>query len=169
MFNDVMQVCGAVGRAELLCAFFFILSFSSYQKAKHENSTGRAIHSYTAVHMFDLSHLHHTVWLFGSWLLAVISMLCKEQGITVIAVSVAFDFLHNYQVQTNKRNTNTSFSCGSVLFLGEQAVTGEIAGHSGVRSDKDVSLAGRDGQTGGYGGNSYCTGGGRETVSRGTQ
>ncbi|CAI8032097.1 Protein O-mannosyl-transferase TMTC3 [Geodia barretti] len=69
-------VCGVVGRAELLCAVFFILSFTAYEKAKRGNST---------------------MWLLGSWLLAVVSMLCKEQGITVVAICAAYDILQNYQ------------------------------------------------------------------------
>lgn len=37
------------------------------------------------------------VWLLGSLVSALASMLCKEQGITVVAVCVVYDLLQNFQ------------------------------------------------------------------------
>ena len=38
------------------------------------------------------------MWLIGSLFLAVGSLLSKEQGITVVAVCIAYDMIRNFQV-----------------------------------------------------------------------
>uniref|UniRef100_A0A671U5K7 dolichyl-phosphate-mannose--protein mannosyltransferase n=1 Tax=Sparus aurata TaxID=8175 RepID=A0A671U5K7_SPAAU len=68
------KVAGIVGRADLLCALFFQLSFLTYCKAFNR---GRF-----SVH-----------WVVVSLLLCAAAMLCKEQGITVLGVNAAFDVL----------------------------------------------------------------------------
>uniref|UniRef100_A0A4W6DDL5 dolichyl-phosphate-mannose--protein mannosyltransferase n=1 Tax=Lates calcarifer TaxID=8187 RepID=A0A4W6DDL5_LATCA len=68
------KVAGIVGRADLLCALFFQLSFLTYCKAFNR---GR----------FSVQ------WVAVSLLLCAAAMLCKEQGITVLGVNAAFDVL----------------------------------------------------------------------------
>ncbi|XP_019385247.1 PREDICTED: transmembrane and TPR repeat-containing protein 4 [Crocodylus porosus] len=69
-------VAGIVGRADLLCALFFLLSFLGYCKAFRENKEG----------------IHFSVfWVLVSVLLGAIAMLCKEQGITVLGLNAVFD------------------------------------------------------------------------------
>ncbi|XP_074845719.1 protein O-mannosyl-transferase TMTC4 isoform X1 [Carettochelys insculpta] len=71
-------VAGIVGRADLLCALFFLLSFLGYCKAFRENKEGN----------------HFSIlWVLASVLLGAIAMLCKEQGITVLGVNAVFDAL----------------------------------------------------------------------------
>uniref|UniRef100_A0A674NM29 dolichyl-phosphate-mannose--protein mannosyltransferase n=1 Tax=Takifugu rubripes TaxID=31033 RepID=A0A674NM29_TAKRU len=66
------SVAGIVGRADLLCAVFFQLSFITYCKAF---SRGR--HDRFSVQ-----------WVVVSILLCAAAMLCKEQGITVLVQSL---------------------------------------------------------------------------------
>uniref|UniRef100_A0A8C7SW94 dolichyl-phosphate-mannose--protein mannosyltransferase n=1 Tax=Oncorhynchus mykiss TaxID=8022 RepID=A0A8C7SW94_ONCMY len=62
------SVAGIVGRADLLCALFFQLSFLTYCKAFRGGSEEKfSIH-----------------WIAVSLLLCAAAMLCKEQGITVL-------------------------------------------------------------------------------------
>ncbi|XP_030057204.1 protein O-mannosyl-transferase TMTC4 [Microcaecilia unicolor] len=70
-------VAGVVGRADLLCALFFLLSFLGYCKAfLQNNKEGK---------QFSIS------WILMSILLGAMAMLCKEQGITVLGLNVLFD------------------------------------------------------------------------------
>ncbi|XP_030199758.1 protein O-mannosyl-transferase TMTC4 [Gadus morhua] len=74
------SVAGVVGRADLLCALFFQLSFLTYCKAFHGGS--------------DRCEGKFSVqWVVLSLLLCAAAMLCKEQGITVLGVNAAFDVL----------------------------------------------------------------------------
>uniref|UniRef100_A0A452IHB1 Uncharacterized protein n=1 Tax=Gopherus agassizii TaxID=38772 RepID=A0A452IHB1_9SAUR len=71
-------VAGIVGRADLLCALFFLLSFLGYCKALRENKEGN----------------HFSIlWVLASVLLGAIALLCKEQGITVLGLNAVFDAL----------------------------------------------------------------------------
>lgn len=72
------SVAGIVGRADLLCALFFQLSFLSYS---------RAFLAGDKPEKFSVS------WIMVSLLLCAVAMLCKEQGITVLGVNAAFDIL----------------------------------------------------------------------------
>uniref|UniRef100_A0A3P9I838 dolichyl-phosphate-mannose--protein mannosyltransferase n=1 Tax=Oryzias latipes TaxID=8090 RepID=A0A3P9I838_ORYLA len=63
------SVAGIVGRADLLCALFFQLSFLTYCKAFSKGDF--------SVH-----------WVAVSLLLCAAAMLCKEQGITVLILSM---------------------------------------------------------------------------------
>ncbi|KAL3216478.1 hypothetical protein MRX96_051178, partial [Rhipicephalus microplus] len=67
-------VAAVVGRADLLCAVFFILSFLSFIRSC---SSGCAWSS--------------CVWLIASASLSIVSMLCKEPGITVIGLCFIYD------------------------------------------------------------------------------
>ncbi|XP_032878990.1 protein O-mannosyl-transferase TMTC4 isoform X2 [Amblyraja radiata] len=72
------SVAGIVGRADLLCALFFLLSFISYCKAFRK---------------YDVAAEFSLCWIFASLLLCAVAMLCKEQGITVLGVNIVFDAL----------------------------------------------------------------------------
>ncbi|XP_043748413.1 protein O-mannosyl-transferase TMTC4 isoform X5 [Cervus elaphus] len=71
-------VAGVVGRADLLGALFFLLSFLGYCKAFRETNKERT---------------HSTFWVLLSILLGAVAMLCKEQGITVLGLNAVFDIL----------------------------------------------------------------------------
>lgn len=73
------SVAGIVGRADLLCALFFQLSFFTYCKAFDRGS--------------DRDDRFSVQWVVVSLLLCAAAMLCKEQGITVLGVNAAFDVL----------------------------------------------------------------------------
>lgn len=73
------SVAGIVGRADLLCALFFQLSFLTYCKAFNKGS--------------DRDDRFSVQWVVASLLLCAAAMLCKEQGITVLGVNAAFDVL----------------------------------------------------------------------------
>uniref|UniRef100_A0A3Q3SM04 dolichyl-phosphate-mannose--protein mannosyltransferase n=1 Tax=Mastacembelus armatus TaxID=205130 RepID=A0A3Q3SM04_9TELE len=73
------SVAGIVGRADLLCALFFQLSFLTYCKAFNRGTDGN-----------DRFSVH---WVMVSLLLCAAAMLCKEQGITVLGINAAFDVL----------------------------------------------------------------------------
>ena len=64
-----------VGRAELLSALFYLLSFLSYLVSC--KTTNGSI----------------SLWSILSVLLAVVSMLCKEQGITVLGLCLFYELL----------------------------------------------------------------------------
>nr|XP_020754264.1 transmembrane and TPR repeat-containing protein 4 isoform X3 [Odocoileus virginianus texanus] len=72
-------VAGVVGRADLLSALFFMLSFLGYCKAFRETANREKTHS--------------TFWVLLSILLGAVAMLCKEQGITVLGLNAVFDIL----------------------------------------------------------------------------
>jgi hypothetical protein len=82
-------VASVVGRADVLCAFFYLLSFLSYTKCigvSTANPCGRpGSHSWT--------------WIVISIILCVLSLLSKEQGVTVIAVCVVYDVLYVCNIQ----------------------------------------------------------------------
>ncbi|XP_066542710.1 protein O-mannosyl-transferase TMTC4 [Hoplias malabaricus] len=72
------SVAGIVGRADLLCALFFQLSFLSYCRAFQGA---------------DRTDKFSAPWIVVSLLLCAVAMLCKEQGITVLGVNAAFDIV----------------------------------------------------------------------------
>ncbi|XP_041352924.1 protein O-mannosyl-transferase TMTC4-like [Gigantopelta aegis] len=76
------SVAGVVGRADLLCAFTFLLSFICYVRSCL-NDCGQ---SYRPASVSVL-------WMFLSVVLCVMSTFCKEQGITVIGVCSVFDII----------------------------------------------------------------------------
>ena len=65
-------VAGVVGRAELLSAVFFLLCFLSYRKSRQDEANSAR-------------------YLIVSILLCIVSALCKEQGITVVALCCTYD------------------------------------------------------------------------------
>ncbi|XP_067143429.1 protein O-mannosyl-transferase TMTC4 isoform X1 [Centruroides vittatus] len=78
------SVSAVVGRADLLCALFFFLSFLAYVKGCKK-----------AIEVNIASSL---TWIGICLILAGISMLCKEQGITVIGICSAYDIIINCKI-----------------------------------------------------------------------
>uniref|UniRef100_UPI00358E525E protein O-mannosyl-transferase TMTC4 isoform X2 n=1 Tax=Myxine glutinosa TaxID=7769 RepID=UPI00358E525E len=75
-------VAGIVGRADLLCAAFFFLSFSSYMKAfnaalSQSHCKGLKICSWR--------------WVILSVVFSITATLSKEQGITVLGLCIVYD------------------------------------------------------------------------------
>ncbi|KAM8976134.1 protein O-mannosyl-transferase TMTC4 [Pelodytes ibericus] len=68
-------VAGIVGRADLLCALFVVLSFLGYCKALPGSNAARS----------------SVFWVVFSIFLGAVAMLCKEQGITVLGLNAVFD------------------------------------------------------------------------------
>eukprot|EP01088_Endostelium_zonatum_P016951 TRINITY_DN4795_c0_g1_i1.p1 TRINITY_DN4795_c0_g1~~TRINITY_DN4795_c0_g1_i1.p1 ORF type:complete len:933 (-),score=211.82 TRINITY_DN4795_c0_g1_i1:60-2828(-) len=66
-----------VGRAEVMYAMFFCLSFLLYTKASRADGT-------------------NWVSLFGSMMCYAASCLCKEMGIMVLGLNIGWDLLYNY-------------------------------------------------------------------------
>ncbi|KAJ8401259.1 hypothetical protein AAFF_G00384900 [Aldrovandia affinis] len=73
------SVAGVVGRADLLCALFFQLSFLTYCRAFQGGN--------------PKDEKFSMAWVVASLVLCAVAMLCKEQGITVLGVNAAFDIL----------------------------------------------------------------------------
>ena len=99
-FDLHTQVANIVGRTELLSGIFFLLSLLSYQCCLglyHKSNSKKEKHSHQEplINSEQLQHIAPThfswLWLMCSILLAAISMLCKEQGITVLGVCIAYD------------------------------------------------------------------------------
>ncbi|XP_015270592.1 PREDICTED: transmembrane and TPR repeat-containing protein 4 isoform X1 [Gekko japonicus] len=72
------KVAGIVGRADLLCALFFLLSFLGYCRALKESKCKEGT-------PFSIA------WILLSILLGAVAMLCKEQGITILGLNALFD------------------------------------------------------------------------------
>lgn len=83
------SVAAVVGRADLMCAIFFILSFLFYIKACLKGLTDGRLHQPAKVSW---------VWLVASMFLCCASVLCKEQGITVIGICCAYDVISICQI-----------------------------------------------------------------------
>jgi hypothetical protein len=66
-------VANIVGRAEILSAIFYLLSFLMYLNA-----------------LYTLSH-YQWIYLFISVCFAITSMLCKEQGVTVLGICLLYE------------------------------------------------------------------------------
>ncbi|KAL0964105.1 hypothetical protein UPYG_G00318730 [Umbra pygmaea] len=103
------SVAGIVGRADLLCALFFQLSFLTYCKAFRGGSEREKI----SIH-----------WIALSVLLCAAAMLCKEQGITVLGVNAAFDVLLICNVNV--------FELGHRVFLRKKAADVSVLVRTGL-------------------------------------
>ncbi|XP_048349239.1 protein O-mannosyl-transferase TMTC4 isoform X1 [Sphaerodactylus townsendi] len=77
-------IAGIVGRADLLCALFFLLSFLGYCRALKDSKEGTPF---------------SVAWILLSIFLGAVAMLCKEQGITILGLNALFD-----AVMINKLN-----------------------------------------------------------------
>lgn len=79
-------VAGIVGRADVGAGLFFLLSLLCY--TKHCSTRGYSISSW--------------YWIFGAGLCATCSMLWKEQGVTVLAVSAIYDIFVFHKLKLNE-------------------------------------------------------------------
>lgn len=77
----VEAVCGVVGRADLLAAITFFLAFLIYKKSL-------------------TSHKYRYIYLLSSVIISGISMLCKENGITVL-VCIYFIISNKMRLKQN--------------------------------------------------------------------
>ncbi|XP_063967470.1 protein O-mannosyl-transferase TMTC4-like [Lytechinus pictus] len=80
------NVAGIVGRADLLCALFFFMSFLAYSNVCKNDSC------------LNSSHLYSVFCLVLSMILCALAMLCKEQGITVIGICSVYDIIINCDI-----------------------------------------------------------------------
>ncbi|CAB3380082.1 Hypothetical predicted protein [Cloeon dipterum] len=110
-------VAGIVGRADLLCALFFFLAFLSYCK-----SVDSSLHSYRI--------FSSVIWLDLTMIFTMVSMLCKEQGITVLGLCSVYDLVNLWQEQEPKKRKGVVMRhialamWGAVLLLGRWVVMG---------------------------------------------
>lgn len=79
-------VANVVGRADILSALFYVLAFLSYAKCFQEQTAPNA-GSHTKLAKFS------RLWFGISLLCSVLSLLSKEQGITVLAVCAVYDLV----------------------------------------------------------------------------
>lgn len=77
-------VAGVVGRAESLSAIFFIASFICYTQSVGDD------------------YRTQFIYLIGSIVLCGVSTLCKEQGITVVAVCCVYDLFIAHRVDVTE-------------------------------------------------------------------
>lgn len=87
-------VSGVVGRADILACLFFLLSFISYRRYCMYRDGNSHLFPADGVVVYP-----DTLWrcaCFGSTAVCTTAaMLCKEQGVTVLAVCAVYDvFLH---------------------------------------------------------------------------
>lgn len=86
------SVAGIVGRADLLCALLFILSFLCYVRSCCQDTVSRTHATLYRPEMFSMA------WFCLSVVFCGLSVLCKEQGITVIGICSAYDIIVICQV-----------------------------------------------------------------------
>ncbi|XP_033881483.1 protein O-mannosyl-transferase TMTC2-like isoform X1 [Acipenser ruthenus] len=103
-------VAGIVGRADVGAALFFLLSLLCYMR--YCSLRGHSAHCWP--------------WLLGSFACAACSMLWKEQGVTVLAVSAVYDVFvfHRFKFHQvillifKKKNTSLLLSVSSLAVWG---------------------------------------------------
>lgn len=86
------SVAGIVGRADLLCALLFILSFLCYVRSCCQDTVSRTHATLHRPETFSMT------WFCLSVVFCGLSVLCKEQGITVIGICSAYDIIVICQV-----------------------------------------------------------------------
>lgn len=115
-----LQVASVVGRAELVSCIFFLLSFLSYAHV---------------VKM--LPSTKQSLLLLLSICLAFLSMISKEQGITILGICIAYDVLLHWPWR--KRIDNSGASKMNGHFKGE---THKLI-NQGVSSNKELLAVGK--------------------------
>ncbi|XP_041113128.1 protein O-mannosyl-transferase TMTC2-like isoform X1 [Polyodon spathula] len=103
-------VAGIVGRADVGAALFFLLSLLCY--IRYCSLRGHCVHCWS--------------WLLGSFVCATCSMLWKEQGVTVLAVSAVYDVFVFHRLKFHqvillifkKKNTSLLLSVSSLAAWG---------------------------------------------------
>lgn len=68
-------VSGIVGRADLMCTLFYLLTILVYLRFARVHERG--------------NHLQAFVWLTGLFALTIIATLCKELGVTVLVNTIS--------------------------------------------------------------------------------
>eukprot|EP00049_Salpingoeca_infusionum_P026766 m.27817 g.27817 ORF g.27817 m.27817 type:complete len:648 (+) comp8977_c0_seq2:32-1975(+) len=107
----VEAVSGLVGRAELLSAIFFILSFLTYQKAIPESPSQPSQMRFVGIAV----------------LLAAIATLCKEQGVTVVIACAVGDLF-----------STTNATIFDVVSFLQGLVNGSRSRRAGARKQKNT-------------------------------
>ena len=77
-------VANVVGRADILCGLFYLLSLLSYLNCFPEG---------TAKDSSKRPSKYSKLWLVSSVFWCVLSLFSKENGITVLGVCVVYDFV----------------------------------------------------------------------------
>ncbi|KAK6482402.1 protein O-mannosyl-transferase TMTC2-like isoform X1 [Huso huso] len=111
-------VAGIVGRADVGAALFFLLSLLCYMR--HCSLRGQSAHCLP--------------WLLGSFACAACSMLWKEQGVTVLAVSAVYDVFVFHRLKFHqvislifkKKNTSLLLSVSSLATWGASLLAARL-------------------------------------------
>lgn len=101
-------VAGLVGRADVLSTIFFLLSFLTYTRHVTARDTRQGSQGTKGK---PQEALVQWVYLWASLGLAACAMLCKETGITVLAVSALYDII------IHRHSISLKLSCGAVKSL----------------------------------------------------
>ena len=93
-----LKVANVVGRTEPLSAVFYLLALLSYQQSNTSNHSSHFARPHTvATPHHSARQTTHSLtelfWISLTVLLSFVSMLCKEQGITVLGVCAAYEVL----------------------------------------------------------------------------
>ncbi|EDO39747.1 predicted protein [Nematostella vectensis] len=105
-------VAGVVGRADVGACLFLIASFLCYIKS--------------CAHPLTVGSRHTRLrWLLGSLVLAALSMLCKEQGVTVLGVCAVHEVVYVSKLngKTLRSSVNKALHRGMATRLLSLAVT----------------------------------------------
>jgi len=78
-------VANVVGRADLLCSFFYLVSLRSYVNCFNLR---------TMTFKTTRPACYSRLWLFISVFSCIVSLLCKEQGVTVLVLCLCYDVLY---------------------------------------------------------------------------
>ncbi|XP_067110655.1 LOW QUALITY PROTEIN: protein O-mannosyl-transferase TMTC2 [Osmerus mordax] len=117
-------VAGVVGRADVGAAFFFLMSLICYAKHCGLRTDPHAAYKARASGSFQAQSW---LWLLGSLGCAASSMLWKEQGVTVLAVSAVYDVFVFQRLRVRqalgvllgkRRNVSLMASLGVLLVWG---------------------------------------------------
>ncbi|CAG9782978.1 unnamed protein product [Diatraea saccharalis] len=88
----IEAISGIVGRADLLCGTTFFLAFICYDKAIN-------------------SQKHSSLFMVVTIILSAVSMLFKENGVTVLGFCLFYDMIHNIK---NKKETQIYKFCNKI-------------------------------------------------------
>ena len=89
--STMLQVANVVGRAEMLCAIWYLMALLTFMQLAKVKKVGPQFWCYCVL-----------VVLFS-----VIALLCKEQGITVLGVCSAYDVCTKFGYKSIKQAIST--------------------------------------------------------------
>ena len=95
-----LQVASVVGRTEILCSLFFLTTILTYQKAIH-NQNGEFSNQSSTSNNNSLITGAGWKWVLSSMFFCLCSFLSKEQGITAMAVCIAYEMFIVLKVRHN--------------------------------------------------------------------